>query len=259
MKYNAPHDTAIIVVDVQNGFCTGGNLAVPGGEEIVPLVNQVASKFGVRIFTQDFHPAGHASFASSHGRDPMENVWMKDGEIVGEIIEGAEDTPPVEGAIKQTLWPDHCVQNSPDSEFHPDLDIHDDDTVLQKGYDSKIDSYSGFWDNGKQDQPRFDNGSTLAETLREIGINRVVLVGLAGDFCVGYHGLDALEEGFEVVVVKDATRSIAVPLGEGVTTETLMDQQLKDAGALIVNSDELDAVLQPQDPAAGSAPPTPGM
>lgn len=238
----APQNTALIIVDVQNGFCPGGNLAVPEGDEIIPEVNALAEKFGVVILTQDFHPEGHASFASTHDREPMENVWMKDGLIVGEIVEG-ENEPPVEGAIRQTLWPDHCVQGTEDALMHRDLlsnfgDKIDGVTVLQKGYQQAFDSYSGFWDNGKQAQPRFMNGETLEDTLKQLGVERVVFVGLAYDFCVGWHAMDAREAGFEAVVVKGATRSIGVPLHDDITTETLMDNQLHSAGVTIVNDTE---------------------
>lgn len=241
-KWTAPQNTALIIVDVQNGFCPGGNLAVPEGDDIIPEVNALAENFGVVILTQDFHPEGHASFASTHNRDPMDNVWMKDGQIVGEIVEGS-DEPPVEGAIRQTLWPDHCVQGTDDAHLHSDLlknfgEKINDVTVLQKGYQQAYDSYSGFWDNGKQAQPRFMNGETLEDTLSQLGVERVVFVGLAYDFCVGWHALDAREAGFEAVVVKDATRGINVPIADGVTTGTLMDDQLKDAGVVVVNNME---------------------
>lgn len=247
-NWTAPQDTAYIIVDVQKGFCPGGNLAVPEGDEIIDDVNAIAEKFGIIIMTQDFHPAGHASFASTHNRNPMENVWMKDGQIVGDVQEGI-DTPPVEGAIKQTLWPDHCVQGTEDAHFHPRLlenlgEKIDGVTVLQKGYQQPYDSYSGFWDNGKQAQPRFMNGETLEDTLKALDVKRVVFTGLAYDFCVGWHALDAKEAGFEAIVVKGATRGINVPIAEGVTTETLMDQQLADAGVIVVNDiDELAATL----------------
>lgn len=247
-NWTAPADTAYIIVDVQNGFCPGGNLAVPGGDDIVDDVNAIAEKFGIVIITQDFHPEGHASFASTHGRNAMEQVWMKDGKIVGEIEEGV-DTPPVEGAIQQTLWPDHCVQGTPDAEFHPRLlenlgEKADGVTVLQKGKNKNIDSYSGFQENDKVSKPRFDNGETLADTLKSLGVKRVVFTGLAYDFCVGWHALDAAEEGFEAIVVKGATRGINIPISDGVTTETLMDDQLKAAGVKVVNDiDELGVEL----------------
>lgn len=251
-KWNAPNNTALIIVDVQNGFCPGGNLAVPEGDEIIPQVNELAEKFGIVIITQDFHPEGHASFASTHEREPMEQVWMKDGQIVGEIEEGktkAEDAP-VQGAIVQTLWPDHCIQGTPDADFHPDLlsnlgEKIDGVTVLQKGTNKNIDSYSGFQENDKVSRPRFPNGETLTDTLEQLDVDRVVFVGLAYDFCVGWHALDAKNEGFEAVVVKDATRGINVPVAEGVTTGTLMDKQLADAGVVVVNDmEELGNFLQ---------------
>lgn len=217
-NWKAPADTALIIVDVQNDFCPGGNLAVENGDKIVPLVNALKEHFNTVVLTQDWHPAGHTSFASSHeGKAPMETTEMPYG--------------------TQVLWPDHCVQGSEGAAFHKDLDVSGTDLVLRKGANPAIDSYSGFFENDGKTQPRFDNGKTLSETLREAGIKKVVLVGLAFDFCVGWHALDAVKEGFDATVVKDATRSIAIPGADGAPdTEQAMQRQLEDAGVKVVNS-----------------------
>ena len=224
-NWKVPEDIALVVVDIQNDFCPGGNLAVPGGDDIVPLVNSLKKLFNLVVLTKDWHPAGHKSFASSHdGKNPLETVEMPYG--------------------TQVLWPDHCVQGTEGAAFHKDLDIAADDLVLAKGTNPAIDSYSGFFENDAKTQPVFDDGKTLAQTLREKGINTVVFTGLAYDFCVGWHALDAIKAGFNAIVVKDATRSIAIPGADGAPgTEQAMTAQLEQAGAKIVTADELKALL----------------
>lgn len=255
MTLNVPANTALIIVDVQNDFCPGGNLAVEGGDEIVPAINHMKGDFGLVVVTQDWHPEGHSSFASTHDREPMARVWMKDGEIIGEILEDENGNPmdrpehaPVEFAIAQTLWPDHCVQGTSGAEFRSDLGIPGDALILQKGKNKAVDSYSGFFENDQTTQPRFANGETLADTLRSKGITKLVFTGLAYDFCVGWHALDARKEGFEAVVVKDATRAIGIPLENGATTETAMDAQLAEAGVQVVNASDLQNALTPLQP-----------
>lgn len=225
MTWTAPKDTALIVVDIQNDFCPGGKLAVAGGDEIVPLVNELATHFNLKVFTQDFHPANHASFASNHpGKAPFETIEMPYG--------------------SQTLWPDHCVQGTDGAAFHPDLELGDNPVILQKGKNADIDSYSGFHENDRVSQPTFEDGKTLAGFLKEHSIERVV-VGLAGDFCVGWHALDAAKQGLKVIFVEDATRSIGSPVGDGKTTKDLMDAEMHKAGVRIVNASNLPAVLAP--------------
>ena len=239
VQWMAPPDTALIIVDVQNDFCPGGNLAVEGGDEIVPLVNEIKKHFHNVIITQDWHPAGHKSFASSHeGREQMEEIQMPYG--------------------KQVLWPDHCEQDSEGAAFHADLEIGKFDRILQKGTNPEIDSYSGFFENDRTTRPRFANGETLSDALKAQGIKRVILVGLAYDFCVGWHGLDAAKEGFEAAIVKDATRAIAIPDKDGgPDTEQAMTADLEKAGVKIINSDALyDAVFPRYDgPASGGPAP----
>lgn len=227
-QWMAPDNAALVIVDVQNDFCPGGNLAVPGGDEIIDGINSLRQHFENVVVTQDFHPAGHSSFASSHkGKKPQEMIQMPYG--------------------NQVLWPDHCVQGTKGAEFHPDLVVLDSDLILQKGTNPEIDSYSGFFENDQKTPPRFEDDRTLTETLRGIGVDTAVFVGLAGDFCVGYHGVDAVKEGFNSVVAWDLTRSIAMPspINGGGTTETDMIEKLIIKGAQVAQSPSLQAVLRP--------------
>jgi nicotinamidase/pyrazinamidase len=176
-------DAALIVIDVQNDFCPGGALAVAGGDEVVPLINRIAPLFAARVFTQDWHPAGHLSFASSHtGAEAFSMIEMPYG--------------------PQVLWPDHCVQGSSGAEFHADLATVPADMVIRKGYRPRIDSYSGFFENDHT------TPTGLAGYLRERGVQSVWLAGLATDFCVAYSVVDAVRQGFTVNVLKDACRAI---------------------------------------------------
>ena len=173
----------LLVVDVQNDFCPGGALAVPRGDEIVPLVNRLGERFGHTVLTQDWHPAGHGSFASAHpGRKPFDTI---------ELSYGA-----------QTLWPDHCVQGSAGAGFHADLRLPRAELVIRKGFRPAVDSYSAFFENDRR------TPTGLAGYLRERGLTRVFLVGLATDFCVHYSAVDARRLGFAAVLVEDACRAI---------------------------------------------------
>lgn len=175
--------TALIVVDVQNDFCPGGSLAVAGGDEVVPVINALARGFGNIILTQDWHPPGHSSFASSHpGKVPFETVEMPYG--------------------TQVLWPDHCVQGTKGAEFHPGLDLPQAQAVIRKGHRHHVDSYSGFLEA--------DRATTtgLGGYLKEHGIVRVAVVGLATDFCVGWTAQDAAMAGLETFVIEEACRAI---------------------------------------------------
>jgi len=176
-------DPLLIVVDLQNDFCPGGALAVPGGDEIVPLVNRIGSRFKHVILTQDWHPKAHQSFASSHpGKAPFETFEAPYG--------------------TQVLWPDHCVQGTPGAAFHADLDLPQAQLVLRKGFHKEIDSYSAFYENDRK------TPTGLVGYLRERGFAQLYLCGLATDFCVNYTALDAAREGFQVTVLEDACRAI---------------------------------------------------
>jgi nicotinamidase/pyrazinamidase len=176
-------DSVLIVVDVQNDFCPGGALAVPRGEEVVPIINRLAAKFRHVVLTQDWHPSGHSSFASSHpGKRPFETITMSYG--------------------AQVLWPDHCVQTTPGAAFHKSLDIPHAELIIRKGTNRTIDSYSAFYENDRE------TPTGLVGYLRERGLSRVFLAGLAFDFCVRYSAEDARREGFAVFVIEDACRGI---------------------------------------------------
>jgi len=175
----------LIVIDVQNDFCPGGALAVPRGDEIVPIVNRLAARFRHVVLTQDWHPRGHFSFASSHiGKKPFETIAASYG--------------------PQVLWPDHCVQDTPGAAFHGGLQIPHAGLVLRKGMDRAIDSYSAFYENDRA------TPTGLVGYLRERRCLRVFLAGLALDFCVRYSAEDARRENFAVGVVEDACRGIDV-------------------------------------------------
>ena len=175
----------LIVVDVQNDFCPGGRLAVPHGDEVVPIVNRLAARFANVVLTQDWHPPDHLSFASAHpGRRPYETITLDCG--------------------TQVLWPDHCVQGTVGAEFHPLLHIPHAGLVLRKGMHRTIDSYSAFCENDRK------TPTGLAGYLRERGLTRLFVAGLAFDFCVRYTAEDAHREGFTVAVVEDACRGIDI-------------------------------------------------
>jgi nicotinamidase/pyrazinamidase len=175
--------SALIVVDVQNDFCPGGALAVPKGDEIVPLVNRLIDAFEHVVLTQDWHPKGHSSFASSHkGQALFSTFSMPYGD--------------------QTLWPDHCVQGTSGAEFHPALVWTKAEMIIRKGFRTAIDSYSAFYENDRT------TPTGLGGYLKERGLEKLVIVGLATDYCVAYSALDARRLGFEAAVVLDACRAI---------------------------------------------------
>lgn len=176
-------DCALIVVDVQNSFCPGGELAVADGDQIVPLINHMMQFFNRVILTQDWHPAKHVSFASQHpGKQPFDSIQLPYGE--------------------QTLWPDHCVAGSRGAEFHPELDTHLAQLIIRKGCNPALDSYSAFVEADRQ------TPTGLAGYLAERGVKRVWLAGLATDYCVAWSALDARAAGLETTVVDDACRGI---------------------------------------------------
>ncbi|GAB3290666.1 nicotinamidase [Hymenobacter tenuis] len=176
---------ALLLIDIQNDFLPGGSLAVPDGDAILPLVNQLQPTYDLVVATQDWHPARHESFASQHpGHQPFDQIDLH--------------------GLPQTLWPDHCVQGTPGAEFSAQLEQNRIEAIFRKGTSPEIDSYSGFFDNGRR------KSTGLADYLRGRGIREVHLCGLAADFCVNFSALDALREGFEVTVLEAATRAISV-------------------------------------------------
>ncbi|MFZ7091169.1 bifunctional nicotinamidase/pyrazinamidase [Primorskyibacter sp. 2E233] len=174
---------ALIVIDVQNDFCPGGALAVAGGDEIVQPINALMAEFDAVVLTQDWHPAGHSSFASQHaGAAPFSLTEMPYG--------------------PQVLWPDHCVQGSPGANFHMALEADRAELIIRKGFRREIDSYSAFFENDHQ------TPTGLEGYLRTRGVSKLTLVGLATDFCVNFSAVDAAKLGFEVVVRQDLCRAI---------------------------------------------------
>lgn len=174
---------ALLLVDIQNDFLPGGALAVPEGDAIVPVVNRVSRSYPVVAATQDWHPPGHLSFASSHeGRKPFEKLEL-DG-------------------LEQTLWPDHCVWNTEGAAFARDLDAGPVSAIFRKGMDPRVDSYSGFFDNGQRHR------TGLAEWLRAHGVDELDIAGLAGEVCVTFTARDAARLGFTVTLLENAVRAL---------------------------------------------------
>jgi nicotinamidase/pyrazinamidase len=201
----------LVIVDVQNDFCPGGALAVPDGDSVVPVINRIAPAFAQVVLAQDWHPPGHQSFASSHpGRQPFETIEAAYG--------------------PQTLWPDHCVQDTPGAAFHADLETVRAEMIIRKGYRAEIDSYSAFFENDRK------TATGLRGYLRERGLDRAFLCGLAADYCVAFSAIDAAKEGFEAVVIEDACRAIDLD-GSLAAAREAMTQ----AGVRFVDSSALGA------------------
>jgi nicotinamidase/pyrazinamidase len=200
---------ALIVIDVQNDFCPGGALAVADGDAVIEPIHHVAAKFEHIVLTQDWHTAGHASFASAHpGKKPFEQIEVSYG--------------------MQTLWPDHCVQGSRGAEFHPSLQLTRAELILRKGFRPQIDSYSAFFENDRT------TATGLAGYLRERSLTRVFLAGLAYDFCVGYSALDARRLGFEAIILRDACRAIDL---NGSVAE--IEAKFAEAGVVLLESGQI--------------------
>ena len=203
-------DTALILIDLQNDFCAGGALAVPGGDEVVPIANALMTRFSRVVATQDRHPAAHLSFASNHpGKTVYEQITL-DG-------------------LPQVLWPDHCVVDTQGAAFHPSLRSEGVHHVVAKGTDPRIDSYSGFFDNGHRKQTELD------AYLREAGVTSLYLMGLATDYCVRWTVLDAIRLGYRAHLIEDGCR------GVGLTPEAVPEalRELREAGAIFTTSAEL--------------------
>lgn len=197
-----PSSHALIVIDVQNDFCPGGALAVVGGDQIVAGINALMDDFGAVILTQDWHPAGHSSFASTHpGQNAFATITMPYG--------------------PQVLWPDHCIQGSAGADFHPDL-RQDADLIIRKGFRAAIDSYSAFFENDRTTPTGLDG------YLRSRGLDTLTFVGLATDYCVAYSALDAARLGFAVSVRMDLCR--AIDLGGSLAR---MTAEMRAAGVVL--------------------------
>ncbi|WER44463.1 bifunctional nicotinamidase/pyrazinamidase [Cupriavidus sp. WKF15] len=176
-------DDCLLVIDVQNDFMPGGALAVPHGDEVVPVINRLAREFAHVVLTQDWHPADHVSFAANHaGAEPFQMLALPYGQ--------------------QVLWPVHCVQDTPGAAFHAGLDVPHARLVIRKGHHTGVDSYSAFLEADRSTR------TGLAGYLREHGVKRVFLAGLATDYCVAWSALDARAAGFEAVLIEDACRAI---------------------------------------------------
>jgi nicotinamidase/pyrazinamidase len=180
----------LVLVDLQNDFCLGGNLAVPEGEQVAPIANALMKRFDLVVATRDWHPANHGSFADNHP-----------GKKIGECIQ-------LDG-LEQILWPSHCVQNTFGAEFQKDVATDGIDEVFFKGTDPMVDSYSGFFDNQHR------NATGLEAYLKEKGVTAIYVAGLATDYCVKFTVLDALDLGFDVTVVTDGCRAVNVQPGDG--------------------------------------------
>jgi nicotinamidase/pyrazinamidase len=201
---------ALILVDIQNDFMPGGALPVPDGHAVVPIANELAARFDLVVATQDWHPADHGSFASN-----------REGHEPGEVVK-------LEG-LEQILWPDHCVQGTDGARFVPQLDTDSIDHVFQKGTDPTIDSYSGFFDNGRR------KATGLASFLRERDIDTVYVLGVATDYCVKWTALDAAAEGFITHVVADGCRGVNINEGD----VELAFSQMREAGIDVVGSGDV--------------------
>jgi nicotinamidase/pyrazinamidase len=204
---------ALLLIDIQNDFLPGGALAVPHGDEVVPVANRLIPRFPLVVATQDWHPADHASFASQHA-----------GRNIGDVIE-------LDG-LPQVLWPDHCVQGTHGAEFAPALHAAGIHHVVRKGTDRTVDSYSGFFDNAR----RRDTG--LAAFLTSRGVTRLVIVGLATDYCVKATALDARSLGLDVAVVREGVRAVELRPGD---TERAF-AEMRAAGVSIISEADVDHV-----------------
>ena len=183
MQIRPGDEDLLLIIDVQNDFCPGGALAVADGDAVVSVVNRLTERFDHVVLTQDWHPSSHSSFANSHtGSSPFETISMPYGQ--------------------QTLWPDHCVQGTPGAAFHPQLATERAELVIRKGFRPEIDSYSAFYENDRR------TPTGLAGYLRERGLRRIFLAGLATDFCVHYSAVDARRLGFDTVLIEAGCRAI---------------------------------------------------
>ena len=200
---------ALLIVDVQNDFCPGGALAVPEGDQIIPVINRLIDQFDIIIQTQDWHPKNHSSFASAH---PEKNQY--------DIVEMKYGT--------QVLWPDHCVQGTDGAAFHPDLNTDKTQVIIRKGFRKEIDSYSTFFENDQK------TTTGLTGYLKERNITDLYTVGLATDFCVKWTVLDGIDEGFNMHIIEDAVKGIDL---DGSVEEAW--KEMKEKGVKVTSSDEI--------------------
>ena len=206
----------LILVDLQNDFCANGALEVPEDNLVVPIANQLMPHFDLVIATQDWHPANHKSFAANH-------LFRKPGMVI-EL-----------NGLEQILWPIHCVQDSYGAQFVKELNMEGVDKIFQKGTDPEVDSYSGFFDNGKR------KSTGLGKYLQEIGVTEVYILGLATDYCIKFTTLDALDLGFKTYLIEDACRGVNLQPGDC----DLAIEEMREAGAAIINSTSLlDSILR---------------
>jgi nicotinamidase/pyrazinamidase len=226
---------ALLLIDIQNDFLPGGALPVPEGDAIIPVVNHLTRSFPLVAATQDWHPRGHSSFASSHaGKKPFDTLTKptevperSEGNERGSETRSSSSDRHIPGERKQTLWPDHCVQGSAGAGFPSSLDLRPAEAIFRKGTDPLIDSYSAFFDMDHR------KSTGLAGFLREKTVTAIYLTGLAGDICVFETAMDGLREGFETYFIQDATRPLDAANAEKVL------KQFTSAGGKIVLSEEL--------------------
>lgn len=198
------------IIDVQPTFMPGGEIPVPDGDAVVPVINRLLARFDHAFATQDWHPLGHSSFASTHSRSPYETILLDYGE--------------------QTLWPDHAVQNSANAALHPGLDLTKVEVIVRKGFRRDIDSYSAFFENDHTVP------TGLEGWLRQRGFRRLFLTGLATDFCVGWSAEDAARIGYQVFIIEDACRGAAIPIAHDRSTIDVIKERLYNRGVEFVSS-----------------------
>ena len=215
--WKAPVTAALVEVDPQIDFFEGGALEVPGSNVIIPVLNQLRKHFDTVVLTQDWHPANHKSFAANHGVDPFTLVDLPYG--------------------KQVAWPTHCVQYSKGAEFHPDVEIETTDLIIQKGNNPDVDSYSAFLEADKVIEPRFPSGETFKEAMENRGILTLVFTGLCRDICVADNVFDAVDAGFNVILVEDG----AHPLNPQADAERMA--RMVEKGVKIVPYAQLQSAL----------------
>ncbi len=210
-------NAALILVDLQNDFCAGGSLAVPHGDEVIPIANNLMNAFDLVVATKDWHPANHMSFASNHK-----------GKKVGDVINIHN--------IKQVLWPDHCIQNTKGAAFHPQLDTQKIQEIFYKGTDTFVDSYSAFYDNEHL------RSTGLGDYLKKKGVTDIYIMGLATDYCVKYSCMDAVSLQFKVHVISNACRGIDLTPGDC----SRAIQEMREAGVNVVDMEAAFGICHPK-------------